>query len=77
MNVSLIMNLAGMSNGEIKKFAQKQGILLTEQQINIIRRIIEGASFEWVVTGIPSYVIDQLYVAVGEKNAKKILKLIE
>ena len=77
MNISFLMSLANKSDKEIKKVAAENGITLTLEEVSFLRSVIQQASMDWLIFGIPEYVLVELEKKLGSKKVQKLLKMIQ
>ena len=77
MNISFLMSLANKSDKEIKKVAPENGITLTLEEVSFLRSVIQQASMDWLIFGIPEYVLVELEKKLGSKKVQKLLKMIQ
>lgn len=77
MNISFIMSLANKSNDEIKKVAAENGISLSLDEVSYLRTVIQQASMDWLIFGIPEYVLVDLEKKLGSKKVQKLLQFLQ
>ena len=77
MNISFIMSLANKSNDEIKKIAAENGISLNLDEVSFLRTVIQQASMDWLIFGIPEYVLVELEKKLGSKKVQKLLQFLQ
>ena len=77
MNISFLMSLANKSDKEIKKVAAENGITLSLEEVSFLRSVIQQASMDWLIFGIPEYVLVELEKKLGSKKVQKLLKMIQ
>ena len=71
------MSLASKSNDEIKKIAGENGISLTLDEVSFLRSVIQQASMDWIIFGIPEYVLVELERKLDSKKVQQILQLLQ
>ncbi len=71
------MSLVSKSDKEIKKIAAKNGISLTLDEVSFLRSVIEQASMDWLIFGIPEYVLAELERKLDSKKVQQILQLLQ
>ena len=77
LNISFIMSLASKSNDEIKKIASENGISLTLEEVDFLRSVIQQASMDWLIFGIPEYVLVELERKLDSKKVQQILQFLQ
>ncbi len=77
MNISFIMSLANKSNDEIKKVAAENGISLTLDEVSFLRTVIQQASMDWLIFGIPEYVLVELEKKLNPKKVQQLLQFLQ
>ena len=77
MNISFIMSLANKSDKEIKKIAKENGISLSLDEVSYLRSIIQQASMDWLIFGIPEYVLVELERKLDSKKVQQLLQFIQ
>ena len=77
MNISFIMSLASKSNDEIKRVASENGISLSLDEVSYLRTVIQQASMDWLIFGIPEYVLVDLEKKLGSKKVQKLLQFLQ
>ena len=77
MNISFIMSLASKSNDEIKRVAAENGISLSLDEVSYLRTVIQQASMDWLIFGIPEYVLVDLEKKLGSKKVQKLLQFLQ
>mgnify|MGYP003445665267 CR=1 FL=1 len=77
MNISFIMSLSNKSNHEIKKIAAENGISLTLDEVSYLRSVIQQASMDWIIFGIPEYVLVEMERKLDSKKVQQILKFLQ
>ena len=71
------MSLASKSNHEIKKIAAENGITLTLDEVSYLRTVIQQASMDWIIFGIPEYVLAEMERKLDSKKVQQILKFLQ
>ncbi len=71
------MSLANKSDKEIKKIASENGINLTLDEVKFLRSIIEKASMDWLIFGIPEYVLAEMERKLDSKKVQQLLQLLQ
>ena len=71
------MSLVNKSDKEIKKIAAKNGISLSLDEVSFLRSVIEQASMDWLIFGIPEYVLAELERKLDSKKVQQILQLLQ
>ena len=71
------MSLATKSNDEIKKVAAENGISLSLDEVSYLRTVIQQASMDWLIFGIPEYVLVDLEKKLGSKKVHKLLQFLQ
>jgi len=71
------MSLASKSNDEIKRVAAENGISLSLDEVSYLRTVIQQASMDWLIFGIPEYVLVDLEKKLGSKKVQKLLQFLQ
>ena len=71
------MSLATKSDKELKKIAKKNGISLSLDEVKYLRSVIEKASVDWLIFGIPEYVLADLERNLDSKKVQQLLQFIQ
>ena len=77
MNISFIMSLASKSDKELKKVAKENGIKLTLDEVSYLRSVIQQASMDWLIFGIPEYVLAEMERKLDSKKVQQLLQLLQ
>ncbi|MEK4424644.1 isopropylmalate synthase [Solibacillus sp. FSL K6-1523] len=69
-------NLQHMDDHELRKFAKKEDLKFSIEEIRQLRLIFQNASFTWLFSGIPAAELKKAEALIGEKRLKKLRKVI-
>ncbi|MEK4230008.1 hypothetical protein [Solibacillus sp. FSL H8-0538] len=69
-------NLQTMSDEELQKFAQGEGLSFSLKEIKKLRKLFQNASVTWLFTGIPEDVFVRANGIIGEDRLKRLQRLL-
>ena len=70
-------NLQKMNDRQLQQFAKQQQLDFTLEEIKKLRKILQGASISWAITGVPKEVLKQIKSVVGGERYKKMKKVLD
>lgn len=65
-----------LNDHELQKFAKKEDLKFSIEEIQQLRLIFQNASFGWLFSGIPANELQKAEALIGEKRVKKLRKII-
>lgn len=71
--IQLINEIRQKSDSEVEKMAKSYNIPLSKKEISRLRPLLNQFSLHWLITGVPSSVMQQVEAILGAEKTKKIL----
>lgn len=69
-------NFQSMDDRALQKFAKKEDLKFSIEEIQQLRLIFQNASLTWLFSGIPASELKKAEALIGEKRLRKLRKVI-
>ena len=71
--LSLLSEINRKSDKELAEYAKTYQIPLSKKEIQKLRPLLSSFSIQWVLTGIPDYVMKEIEKILGKQKTKELL----